>query len=57
LAKGGYIYIAGSSKMAPCVLDALVTTLKEYCGLEENPAKEYINKLQRLKRVVVEAWS
>ncbi|KAL3931547.1 MAG: hypothetical protein SGARI_004178 [Bacillariaceae sp.] len=56
LEKGGAVYIAGGPKMARAVKDELVEVLSEQLGGEKE-ANRLLNKLQRLGRFSIEAWS
>ena len=56
IASGAYIFIAGNVKLPACVLESLKNVLMEYCGLSKEASKEYLSKLQRSRRICIEAW-
>ena len=56
LHRGGAVYIAGGPKMARAVKEEIVEVLSEHLG-DEKAAAKLLNKLQRLGRFSIEAWS
>ena len=56
LEKGGAVYIAGGPKMSRHVKDEIVEALAKELGTEKM-ANQFLNKLQRIGKFSIEAWS
>ncbi len=56
LEHNGAVYIAGGSKMARAVKDEIVEALTNTLG-NEKTAKKLLNKLKRIGKFSIEAWS
>ena len=56
LEHNGAVYIAGGSKMARAVKDEIIEALTNTLGSEKT-AKKLLNKLKRVGRFSIEAWS
>ena len=56
LERGGAVYIAGGPKMSRHVKDEIVEALAKELGTEKM-ASQFLNKLQRIGKFSIEAWS
>jgi sulfite reductase alpha subunit-like flavoprotein len=57
LERNGAVYIAGGPKMARAVKEEIVEALGKEFGGNEKQANQLLNKLQRVGKFSIEAWS
>ena len=57
LEHGGAVYVAGGAKMARAVKEEILECLSRYLPNGLNDAKKLLQKLQRIGKFSVEAWS
>ena len=56
--QGACVFISGSSKRMPAdVRKALLQVLQEHGGMHAEESEQFLNRLARQKRYIVEAWS